>query len=243
MGFAIALFLDGLTLGYGAASILSSLRSQGVWQPLAHLAKADCFLSQVVLAENFPVTSSHTQQKRFFMDGCVACQSWLVGKCHLSAVRAAFQLLFFLPISRGRRACGPAQRFPLMPRQREWLRGQKVKGEWVQLTRERLQKEEHYTEASTGRDSRARWAEAEKEAQIEEESQHAAGDGASRPPLTLTRQQALETAYRHLLEGAALRLASFTPTVHTTIVLGRPVQVAPTQDPPPLTQMSSCVMG
>ena len=59
-----------------------------------------------------------------------------------------------------------------------------------------------------------------------EKSEAAAVVGASRPPHA-ARKDMLESAYRQILNGAALRLAGFHPSQWTTIVCGRPVQVAP----------------
>ena len=135
-----------------------------------------------------------------------------------------FRFLFFLAPHPSSRSAAMGRKASTKDRQT----GQTPKGQWVEASRARLQRVEHETEEPTGRSSRARWAQAHWEVATEAELRAAQEPGkiVGHP----SRRMMLGEAYRGVLNGVALRLAAFSPTQWTTIVCGRPVQVAPKQE-------------
>ena len=91
-------------------------------------------------------------------------------------------------------------------------------GPWIPGVRDRLQARVHQRPEPTGRRTGTRWREAESKAW-----QGTGASGASRPE-DVNRQQQVHV-FNNITHGNALKLASFEPLQHSTMVCGRPVQV------------------
>ena len=94
--------------------------------------------------------------------------------------------------------------------------------EWVDKVRERIEQPGHKFLAPEGRPCGDMWWHQEEAVMSEEEELLGGEGGASRPP---TREERVKM-YERVTMKAGLKLASFEPLRQTTMICGRPVQVA-----------------